>query len=319
MKTVNFVKNAEHVQINKGHGKGNITLTVNDQVVDLNARHPISVATSLTSAQDAAHSLLGGYFVFEQGDEINKLKEWRDCDYKGFIQTDDFIKQFAENTKLEGRGFGEINVAEYGYGGNFNLTAGFEWSAFQKNLKTTVEILRQICTNGMVGRGPLFEKEVPVINLFDHHLDIAAKQLVDISKRRIATRLEVMSREHSLWQEVNLVKGHIERRLKDDPLNQRLQKLDDILYEHSDLQTYYKKDAIEKGIVKALPTTISRMDLWNIATEMNSHTHELVHSTASSLDRISTSLLFPKHIEGVVAEVTAKTAFGSPEQAFFGA
>lgn len=319
MKTVNFVKKAEHVAIAKAPGKGNIVLTVNDEVVDLNARHPISVAASLTSTHDAAESLLGGYFVFEQGDELNRLKEWRDSSYKGFIQTDDFIKQFAENTQLDGRGFGDINIAEYGFGGAFNLTAGFEWSAFQKNLSTTVEILRQICTNGMVGRGPLFEKEVPVINLFDHHLDIAAKQLIDISKRRIAARLEVMSREHALWQEVSLVKGHVERRLKDDPFNHRLQKLDGILYDHSDLQTYYKKDAIDKGIVKALPTTISRMDLWNIATEMNSHTHDLVHSTKSSLDRISTSLLFPKHIEGVVSEITAKTAFGSPELAFFGA
>ncbi len=321
MSQINFIQNAEHVAIRNSNysTKGNIILTVNDQEVKLNHRHPIAVTSSLTSPEDAAASLLHGHFVFDKKNNGSvSLKEWRNSNYTGFFQTEEFLDRFGSDESLLSRGTMDFDLPEYGLGGKFNLTAGFTWSAFSKHLKTRVNILRQICSNGIIARRALFQKEVPVINLYDHHLDIAAKQLIDMSRRTISERILNMGREHSTVQEVNLVHNHIEKRLEKSPHEPRLIQLNSVINQYGDIADYYQAQAISKGITRALPSPISRMDLWNIATELNSHTHELVDSTSSALDRIATGLLFPKDIKGVVSEMTDKSTFGSPELAFWG-
>ena len=318
---VTFIKNAEHVDIQRiGRNKGDIMLTVNDSTVNLNRRHPISIASSLTTPEDAMASLANGHFMFvtDQHGETS-LKEYRDHSYNGFIQTDDFIQRFGTDATLGNRSTSEFNLPEFGLGGDFNLTAGFTWSAFSKNLQTSVSVLRQICSNGMVARMPLFERQVPVINLFDQHLDIASRQLIDVSRRHITSRIEKMGREHAMVKEVSLVQAHIGKRIKADPSNSRLAALNGALEIYGDVSEYYTKQAIDNGIVDTLPSTISRFDLWNITTELNSHTEALVDSTGQSLDRIATGLLFPKReIVGVVNDRLESNVFGSPEQAFFG-
>lgn len=312
---IQLIKSAEHVNLQKLPKAGQYELTVNDRSVILGRRHPISVSASLTSAEDASLALLNSHFVFEN----DNLREYRDSSYKGFIQSDEFLERFGTDTSLNSRGFDDFQLSEFGLGGAFNITTGFSWSAFSKNLKTQVSILRQICSNGMVARMPMFEREVPIINLFDHHLDIAAKQLVDISKPYISKRLSKMSREHALVKEVKLVSSHIEKRLEDDKMNKRLNNLHNALFEAGDISEYYTVKSITNNIVQALPSPISRLDLLNITTELNTHSESLVNSTTSSLDRIASGLMFPKMIEGIISERNmAKSTFGNPEQAFFG-
>lgn len=320
MSNVEFIKSAQHVQISQiGNAKGHVLLTVNDSQTTLNRRHPIAIASSLTTPEDAAASLVGGHFTFVEKDGTTTLKEYRDSTYKGFIQSQDFLDRFGTDDTLQSRGFEQFDLPEFGLGGDFNLTTGFTWSAFSPNLQTQVAVMRLICSNGMIARNTLFEREVPIINLFDHHLDIAARQVIDVARRHITSRLERMGREHAMVREVDLVKTHIDKRIKQEPNNARLRGLSNAIEVYGDVSEYYTQRAINEGITSALPSTISRFDLWNIATELNSHTHELIESTSSSLDRIATGLLFPKKdVEGVIAARTAKTTFGSPERAFFG-
>lgn len=324
MSNVNFIKNAEDVSVVRyGKTKGDVILRVNDEEVRLNRRHPISVTASLTTPEDATESIKGGHFVFnthvdKNGKEVRRLHEFRDQSYNGFMQTDDFLQRFGSDDTLESRGADRFEIQEFGLGGDFALTAGFTWSAFNRNLKTQVSVIRQICDNGMVARNKMFEREVPIINLYDHHLDIAARQLIDISRRELTKRIEVMGREHSTNKEFNLVYNHVEKRLRQNPYDARLTKISELMEENGSISEFYTKNAIDNGIVQALPSPVSRFDLWNIVTELNSHTEELVESTRGSLDKIATSLIFPKNTGTAIATASAKSTFGSPEQAFFG-
>lgn len=315
-----FIKDAEQVELNKVTHKGNnYELVINGISVPLNSRHAFSRTASLTSTDKIESSLHRGHFVIDTSGKHNVLKEYRDSSYVGFMQSQEFIDRFANDSTLLNRAKDSLELAEFGQGGQFDLSAGFTWSAFSKNLRTTVSIVRLICSNGLKARNKLFEREVPIINLFDHHLDIASRQLIDISKTHISKRLSNMAREHSYVKDVNLVKGHIDKRLNDDPSNSRLIKLSDVIDEYGSVNKYYTKQSIVNGIASSLPSPISRLDLYNIVTELNTHTHEILESTQSSLDRIGTSLMFPKELDGVVAERNvAKTTFGSPEKAFFG-
>lgn len=318
--SVKFIKNAEHVQlVHRSHNNNSLNLIVNDDIVELSPRHPFCKTASLTGLSSIESTLQNAHFVIETVKGHKKLKEYRDSSYNGFMQSDEFIQRFANDSTLLQRASDNFKIAEYGVGGDFKLHAGFVWSAFSKNLKTTVEVVRLICQNGLTARNKMFEREVPIINLFDHHLDIASRQLIEISKTKITNRLLKMGREHSLVKDVNLVAGHISRRLKDDSFNDRLIKLDGVISEFGDISKYYTKNSINNGIAAALPSPISRYDLYNIITELNTHTHEIVDSTKSSLDKIGTSLIFPTQVDGVISERNVKqTTFGSPEKAFFG-
>lgn len=324
MSNVTFIKNAEHVELQQvGRNKGTLKLIVNDQEAILNRRHPIAVSASLTTPENAAIALQRGHFVFEtkqdgKGNDIQALREYRDASYDGFMQTQDFLDRFGSDTTLSSRGIDKFEIPEFGLGGDFALSTGFTWSAFNRNLKTQVNVLRQICSNGMVARNKMFEREVPILNLFDHHLDIAARQLVDISRRELGKRFEVMGREFATNKEVHLVKGHVERRYKQDRMNPRLETLMEVIDQYGNISNHYTKQAIDSGITQALPSPISRFDLWNIATELNSHTEELIESTSAAIDRIATGLIFPKNNGTAIADTKAKSTFGSPEQAFFG-
>lgn len=325
MSNVTFIKNAEHVELQQiGRNKGDLKIIVNDQEARLNRRHPIAVSASLTDPQIAAQALQRGHFVFEngtdhKGNDVQVLREYRDSSYNGFMQSDEFLERFGGDDSLLSRGLSTFDIAEYGLGGKFNLSTGFTWSAFQRNLKTQVNVVRQICDNGMVARSRMFEREVPVINLYDHHLDIAARQLIDISRRELTRRIEIMGREHSTNKEVRLVYNHIEKRYKQNRNDPRLSTLMEVIEEYSEISQFYTKNAIDNGIVKSLAAPISRYDLWNIVTEMNSHTEELIESTGDALNKIATGLIFPKNVGTAITENKSKSTFGSPEQAFFGA
>ena len=134
---VKFIKNAEHIDLVRTNSeKAEYDLHINDETVHLNSRHPFSRYASLTTPESVIDSLKGGHFVVDDG----TLKEYRDASYKGFMHNDDFIERFANDNTLLKRASDNIHIAEYGHGGSFDISAGFTWSAFSKNLKTNMEV-----------------------------------------------------------------------------------------------------------------------------------------------------------------------------------
>lgn len=322
-----LIKNAEHIELRSvNNTKGTMDLIVNDYKVRLDRRHAIATAASLTSKEDVVADLIGSHFVFEKSNkgekEIDILREWRDSRYTGFIHDQEFIDIYSDDNNLLNRANVELNIPEYGAGGNFNISSGFTWSAFEQNLKTNVSMLREICSNGAVMKSRFFEKEVPILNLHSHHLDIAANQMIYTAERMIKQRIEKMGREFALNREVEMVMSHAERRIGTAITNEereRLVKLNNALGYYGDCSKYYTQEAMNNGVYRELESPISRMDLWNITTEMNSHTGQNIDSTKNALDHISTRLLFPKDTGRVISEKASKQTFGNPELAFFGA
>ena len=321
MSTIEFIKHAKDIEISRiGRSKGCVTLSVDGFETQLNHRHPIGVATSLSSPECVAESLRGGHFVLEKKNDTDDfvLKEYRDSSYTGFLQTDDFIKRFGEDDSLYDRKKTNIFIPEYGQGGHFDVSCHFKWSAFKQNLMTEIGVLRQICMNGAVAMNPMFQKEVPILNLYDRHLDIAAHQLIETAKDKFIGRFESMSREHSTNREVSLALNHIDKRLKND-YSTKLFNMKTFIEEHCRPDDYYTQDAIKSGIAQDLPSNISRFDLYNIVTECNTYTEESTDSTKSAIDRLASALIFPKRV-GIPINHSSKQndTFGSPELAFFG-
>jgi hypothetical protein len=321
MSKVIFAKNAQDISIKQvGRGKGTIELTVNDVSTTLNRRHPISIISSLTTEENAVDEIMGGHFLFKElKDGSYKLAEYRDASYNGFMHDEDTIQLYGSTDDLISRTTSGFNIEELGIGGGFNITAGFDWSVFSKNITTQLSLERLVCSNGAKIRNKMFEREVPIINMHEKHLNIAAQQMIHIGEQKFKKRFKEMAREHASVREVHLIQSHVARRLSHDQNNSTLIRMNQLLTQYGDITQYYTASAIESGLVSALNSPISRFDLYNIATEMNTHTEAHVESTDVAVDRIVSNMLFPRELEGCVTDMSrAKSTFGSPEQAFFG-
>lgn len=297
---------------------GKLYLNVGDHSARLSSRHPIARSVDATSIENVNNMLRGGHFLFEEGENGTKLREHRFANYTGFIQSDEFIQRFGTDKTLEAKLSQQIKFDALGDGGVFDMKSGFDWSVFSHTLKTRVGLVRLICTNG-VSRlsNPIVEKQVPIINMYDEHLEIAATQTLETAKRLIGNRLVDMSHRVSSVRDVQLVATHVKTRLNEDKTNGRLHQLGRIL-DHN-FSDYYTEHALESSaICSHLASHISQFDLYNILTEMSSHTEEADRSTKNALDKLASDMILDDRNDYLLHTKPMLPTFTSPEQAFFG-
>lgn len=323
--SVQLFTNAQDIGLERlsKHDKKGYILTVGDREIILNARHAISTAASLTDENLIAKSLLGGHYVIgdftdKRGFTTTHLMDYRDASYKGFIHSQSAIDEFVEDGYLNDRLVDCFKVDGLGLGSDFQISSGFSWNAFSKNLKSQVNIIRQICTNGLMLSQPMFEREVPVINRHEEHLDIAARQMMNGATKVVSERLHKMANEHARVRDVKLAHSHFKSRAADyDSAAELNQRLLINLERINDLTKHYTTESLDNGLANELPAPISRLDLYNMITESNSHSDETSASTTNALNGVALDLMFKAPAVMPQTNVVEKSPFSNPEQAFF--
>lgn len=309
--SIAIYRNAQDVRITK-EGE-HLYLNVNDEKSLLHSRTVIARQVAATNIENVEHSLVGGHYVFEN----NKLREYKSNSYNGFIQSDEFIDRFGNDKTLASKVKQSIQIGNMGKGGNFDLTAGFTWSAFDPNLTTQVQVLRLICENGMTIRTSVLEKRVPIINLFDEHLRIASEQTIDVASRLLTSRLEKLHLQVASVRHVNLIKTHVSARLHDNPTSGKLMRIEQYL-DHN-MERYYTEHALSSGAISShLPSHMNKFDLYNIVTEVSSHTEETDRSSTRALNKMASDLVLNENNDYLFNSIGMKNTFASPELAFFG-
>lgn len=295
--------------------QGRFDLVINDSFVHhLTTRDMLHRAITATNVDVVRDNLQGGHFLERNG----ILAEYRDNSYTGFIQPDEFIDRFSNIKNLNAIATQKLNIEKYGVGGAFDLTTGFDWSVFSRTLDTTVGLVRLVCANGMTVNEKILEKKVPIINMFERHLQIASDQVMHYAERHLTEKLVRMEHEVASVREVNQVMNHINYRRPDNALTERLDRFEAaILGGH--LENYYTKDAISNAaIAETLPSHLDRYTLFNMVTEMRSHTEQSDRSTSRALDMLASSLMLNDSTISVGANKTPAVLFANPERAFIG-
>lgn len=310
---IKFIRKAEQISFEELDPTHHM-MTVNDQTTIVSSRTGIGRMIRMTNVENVQAMLQGGHFLFE-GDE---LKEYRDGNYNGFIHDDDWIKRFSDTPQLLKHMKSEIVVPDFGEGGKFDLNTGFTWSAFNPYLKTQVNLMRLICANGMRVKHKLFEKKVPLINNFEKHLDISAEQINITANKEIKSKLVGMNDIIASVRDVSLVGDHIQKRLEVDPLNERLNGLNEVIMAGEFDEKYTSYALNSASITSHLPSHLSRFDLLNITTELMTHTRSVDRSTDNALNLISTNLIFSDNEVNQFSTAKIPRTFANPEQAFFG-
>lgn len=315
----------------------------------------VSKALQVMSPDALTERLTGGHYFFVNG----QLVDFRDRMYNGFVHTDEAIAQLADvigftdaNSNSIGTGIrsfkrntvansillgtvwshNEITVPGYRSGGEFNSQLVFVWNPFVHTINSMFQLVRLICSNGMVGLTDFLNTKIPLQNRWREHLDIASRQIQHKMEEITQSRFAAMSTERASVAECEQITSHAHARLKahaeqkvfltDDEVNtlQTIQTLSDC---RTQLRDVLRTDVFnDKRLAAHVPSHLTTFDVYNMATEMRSHTTESPESTNFALDRIANGLLFDhKGLTGVVSQFAHKervATFSDPEVAFFG-
>jgi hypothetical protein len=309
----------------------------------------ISQALSVMTEEQLRARLTGGTYFFIG----EKLIDFRDHAYTGFIHDDAAINKLMDvlgvraaesdserrimrlNTVTSGELLNkqwlsdDFEIPGYMSGGEFTTNIGFTWNPFSSSVRGIFEIVRQICSNGMVGMNEIINSKVPLINRWEEHLDISAIQLRNMVVNHTQKRMVEMGRERATVSELQLIRQHALARLvvldnvNNSAIRSTLQNIAKVSNPETFLSDVYSQEVFTNSkLGSRAEAHLTRMDAWNLVTEIFSHTLENVTSSGSALQRMANSMVFPAkdHKQSTVINTHKPivSAFSDPEIAFFG-
>lgn len=297
----------------------------------------------LTTTQLGSRLNGGSYFMVD-----DQLVDFRDSHYDGFVQDDNAIEQLmkyigykpvesrtraglrlntvSSDIMLMNRyDSAEFQVPGYVHGGKFQSNMLFNWSPFNTHVRGAFEIIREICTNGMIGSTELISHKIPMINRWEEHLEIASKQMQHSVKSLVSSRFSEMGHTRASVSDLQLIGDHVKNR-KETTTNvndrNRLDRLASVADPIAHCADFYNKNVfLDKNIAARAPGHLTQFDLFNIVTEVLSHTTGNEESSAGALQKFANKLLFPARDDQKIVPIRQPIAspFSDPDVAFFGA
>lgn len=345
-----MLRNAHvHVEHRIAKSKNVAHITVDDKfehTFDPDSR--VSKALELFTPERLSTRLSGGAYYFVD----NRLVDFRDSTYDGFIHNDASIEKLIEvlgitpmshknqalrsmkrNTVSDsivlGREWSDHNIVVPGYNSEGNEFASkllFGWSPFSKNVNSFFMLVRLICANGMMGLTNFLNTRIPLVNRWEEHLEIANRQIQHKVEGISMSRFAIMQRERASVAEARLVANHARKRLENKDMDydeiDRLNNIISIVDPEAELSHVYHPNVFDDTRLAAqLPAHLTTYDVYNAATEIRTHSHENDKSTNHALDKFANQILFDR--DDLIryaskAAVTSKSYFSNPAQAFFG-
>jgi len=340
----NMIRNAD-VQIESGVNAQNHPVaiaTINDTHQHrFAASSRVSKALDLMTTNDLSDRLTGGNFFFGN----DELIDFRDGEYNGFTHSDGSIEKlidvigYSDKSKRNRDNItsssimlsnvwsaADIEVPLYAAGGNFNSRLSFKWNPFAKDVSSAFELVRLICTNGMTGLTSFLNTKIPLINRWEEHLEIASRQIQNKVSSKVANRIGEMGDEFATVAECQSIVEHVDNRLSNGNIGtdtrDRLRNISMIASPLLHLGDVYKDNVfMDKRLGAQVPSHLTTFDVYNMATEINTHTDETVGSSSFAMDKIANALIFDREDLTKHAArfgVSTLSAFSNPEAAFFG-
>jgi len=326
----------------KNHPVAEIMVDGNEELVH---RFPstsrVSQALELMSPIQLQERLTGGHYFFVNG----VLFDFRDGNYNGFVHSEENIEALKKTIGIDltSRSRGtqdqgtarlakvwssqEIQVPGIDEGGSFDSRLTFRWNPFVETIRSSFDIVRLICSNGMTGLTSLFNAKIPLLNRWEEHLEIADKQIQNKLHGMLSERLRNMTIERATLADCLRLQDHATNRLGDfnNQTGERrgtLRSIARAVDPMTHLSEFYKKDAFkDRRLAAQLPSHLTMFDAYNIATEIASHTAEADRSTNFGLDKFANELVFDRRDHGQHAARfggPSQASFSDPDQAFFG-
>lgn len=329
---------------NRNHNVASIVVNGKfEHLFDATSRISRALDTSLAS--DIEERLNGGTYFFIE----NTLVDFRDRHYNGFIQDDASLASLirvigvknkhaisthlSENQTTRKYVLGcawdasQFTIPQLAGDGKFENELLFGWSPFNKDVSSAFMIKQLSTGNALRGMSGFLRKRIPLINRWEEHLDIACKQLQVRIDALMERRFAAMTTERASIQELMLISDHAKIRIdKGEAIHgsaaeARLQKIRKIANPiiHTN-QIYREAVFTDMSLAAQRKGHLSLYSLYQLATEMRTHTKETDGSSMLALDRFANDLVF-NHKDltqyGARYEKVKAPVFKDTEDAFF--
>jgi len=304
----------------------------------------VSKALSHTPPEQLAERLSGGQYFFLD----DNLIDFRDGNYNGFVHTDQSVDKLVTTLGIQPAERGhrhvrtnqvsndfflgkkwsdhEIIVPNYADGGQFSSELNFAWNPFVKTIQSQFMLWRLICENGMRGMTSLLNTKIPLVNRWEEHLEIANHQIQNKVNGMIIGRLGAMGDERATVAETLNVAHHAQTRLSSGKVlmeteKQRLRTIADIAHPMIHIEGYRPNVFSDNRLAAQLPAHLNTFDVYNMLTELRSHTTASDKSSDAALDKAANTLVFDRkdltqHVSRYA--LPQQSSFSSPDTAFFG-
>lgn len=313
---------------------GNIVaeVIINDQYQhQFKPRSIVSRSLRVATPEQVEKRLQNGSFFIVEGSII----DYKDNRYKGFKHNDDAIAELMSNIGVSLNrqkqlvlkktwNVNELDIDTFNEGGTFTFDLNYSWSPFRPTVDADFFINRLVCLNGHTARSQLMNSKIPLFNRWFDHLQIASVGFNTSFNNLLKERLTYLSKVRASIGQVNHIQRHIETRLQDETLSQDvITRLNNIAEVTSSIhyEKFFKPAALENtSIANQLPSHLTGLDLYNLTTEVSSHSAETERSSQFALDRFASNILFDhtdKHMNRFVASGHI-SPFDNHKQAFFG-
>lgn len=307
----------------------------------------VSKSLLVTPAEVLAERFTNGQFFIVN----NHLVDMRDGHYDGFTHPTANIQRLVDTIGVSQRerarggikvattqgnlllsnvwGENALDIEQYKDGGSFNSRLRYNWSPFSQHIRGVFELVRLICSNGMVGLTDFFNAKIPMINRWEEHMDIAYMQIQNKVQGKVSQRIRTMGTERASVGELMQIADHASTRSKqiefielDERL--RLNNIAELANPRIHLKDVYRQGVFEdKAIAQRVAGHLTTFDAWNLVTEMYSHTRASNDSSDVALQRMANVLMFDDEMRtqrmlNVGKSARSVSSFSSPEMAFFG-
>ena len=313
-----IIRNADvQVQHLQQSGKDVARIIVGDKFQHT-FKHDNAVSQSLVlGTQPVADQLSKGTYFFH-GDN---LVSYRNGNHKGFVHSDESINKLIEHigytTQFSKSQYHsnstdairlqnvhsnvEMQIEQYASGGEMNSQLSFAWDPFQSHIRAVFKLVRQICSNGMVGMADFMNAKIPVINEWQQHMEIANKQIQNKITSMVNSRMQIMAENRASVRDCQRIVEACHKRLNDvevfqDPLEiDRIRKICLVADPAIHLKDHYGNRVLEdKRLGEQAASHLTEFTAWNMLTELASHTRQTSHNSNTALHKHANELLIDR-------------------------
>lgn len=310
-----IIRNANvDVELVKIKNKSCAKIIVNDSYEHIFKPTSAMTDSAITNGLDQTRQALqGGTFFFHTH---NDLVNYKTKNYNGFIHNDEGIAALIEhighttdfpraqytnsissklrlqnvhsNVELD---FGNLNV-----GSQMNSELSFAWDPFQAHVRAVFRLIRLVCSNGMVGLHAFMNCKIPIMNEWVEHMRIANAQIQNKVTSLLGQRAEVMTLQRSSIRDCQLIVDACHQRIKAPNITKdmidRIKHIAYVCDPELHCKKHYSSTVFQDRRLSAQTAShLTQFTVWNMATELATHTLETEQSTNFALQKLANVLL----------------------------
>lgn len=164
----------------------------------------------------------------------------------------------------------EVNPLD-SIGGQFDIHIGFQWSPFELDIHSIIEMWRQVCSNGAIARSPILDNKIPMLNRWEENLAISDRVVRHNFDKLVLPRLAALPNERITLADVsalqNIINGLQQSKHLQSHSMRALSAMEDVVN-----QAWLPgADQLKKNMQKFVQAPMTAYDAYNIVTEAATH------------------------------------------------